>query len=317
MNFISIPVHEKPDVIINQIQNIKKYIDAVIILHVSLSATFSREELRNVFVSHNITEDDVIINPSSVKTSWGSIINAHLSNIDFLSSLPLHDQDKIIFHSSNDMLVKSGLEHYLNGKDNIFHTRFVDRAGYWWPARVALERDNEFHMALARVGVGRIVASQLEGSMYEFGLLKEISSLIKKYNIVERSGSFYPREEFYFSSFAYALGVKTCACPYIYSEVHFFDDVLWRVFSIIDLLPFPAKERIKSIINIIAFKSRFYKITPRKIMQVIQGTIPDLSLIDGGNIWLPYPDKGGLFGVKRVERDIHDSLRKYIKNEIN
>lgn len=315
MIYISIPVHEKPDVIINQLLNFNKFIAAKVILHVSLSASFAKEELEKKLTASGLHEH-VIINPNSVKTAWGSIINAHISNIDYLSSIGIVDSDKVIFHSSNDMLVKHGLDEYLADKSYLFHTRYVDRPGYWWPTSVAIERDTGFHKALARIGSGRIVASQIEGSMYEFGLLKEICAVLKRYSVVENSNCFYPREEFYFSSIAYALGARPCSSPYIYSEVHIFDAILWKVFAAIDSGPLPSKARIKHYVNLIMFKSRFYKITPQKVSQVITGTIPDLEFTDGGNIWTPYKDKNGVFGVKRVEREINDSLRKYITNEI-
>ncbi|KAJ9432542.1 hypothetical protein SAMN05518863_104444 [Candidatus Pantoea symbiotica] len=315
MIYISIPVHEKPEVIINQLVNLKKYLNGKIVLHLSLTSSFTKNELL-ALISKNALTDDVLINPSSVKTAWGSIINAHLSNIDFLETIGVDDSDNVIFHSSNDMLVKHGLDDHLSHKKNIFHTRYVDRNGYWWPTGVALDRDIEFQKSLARVGSGRIVASQIEGSMYEFGLLKEINTILKKYSVVESSTAFYPREEFYFSSFAHALGVKPCSFPYIYSEVHIFDALLWKVFATIDSSPLPSKEKIKHYINLVLFKSRFYKITPKKINQVISGSVPELSFTDGGNIWIPYNQKDKLFGVKRVEREINDSLRKYITNEI-
>ncbi|WP_262264464.1 hypothetical protein [Pantoea dispersa] len=315
MIYISIPVHEKPVVIINQLLNFKRFINTKVILHLSLSASFTRSELEQE-IKNNSLADSVIINPNSVKTAWGSIINAHLCNIEFLVTNGANDSDKVIFHSSNDMLVKHGLDLYVENKSNIFHERFIDREGYWWPTNVSLNRDSEFQKALARIGSGRIVASQIEGSMYELGLLNEIRTILKRYCVVESSNAFYPREEFYFSSFAHALGVKPCASPYIYSEVHVFDALLWKVFDIIDSGPLPSKSKIKHYINLALFKSRFYKITPKKVNQVINGSIPNLTFTDGGNVWVPYNDKNSLFGVKRVERDINDSLRKYITNEI-
>jgi len=315
MIYISIPVHEKPDVIVNQLLNLKHFINAKVILHLSLSSSFTRDELENV-ISKNSLTDNVIINPHSVKTAWGSIINAHLCNIEYLMTIGANDSDKVIFHSSNDMLVKNGLDDYLENKKNLFHERYVDREGYWWPTGVSLNRDIEFHKTLARVGSGRIVASQIEGSMYELGLLNEIRNILTRYSVVDSSNAFYPREEFYFSSFAHALGVKPCSFPYIYSEVHIFDALLWKVFAFIDSSPLPSKSKIKHYLNLAMFKSRFYKITPKKINQVVHGLIPDLTFTDGGNIWVPYKEKDSLFGVKRVERDINDSLRKYITNEI-
>ncbi|HFW3091607.1 TPA: hypothetical protein ACIBE3_005384, partial [Salmonella enterica subsp. enterica serovar Reading] len=304
-----------PEVIVNQLLNLIHFLNAKVILHLSLSSSFTRYELEQA-ISNNSLTDNIIINPHSVKTAWGSIINAHLSNIEHLITIGANNYDTVIFHSSNDMLVKKGLDQYLEYKSNLFHERYVDREGYWWPTGVSLNRDPEFHKTLARIGSGRIVASQIEGSMYELGLLKEIRMILTRYRVVDSSNAFYPREEFYFSSIAHALGVKPCSFPYIYSEVHIFDALLWKIFALIDSGPFPAKSKIKHYTNLALLKSRFYKITPKKINQVVQGSVPVPKFSDGGNVWVPYNNKSFLFGVKRVAREINDSLRKYITNEI-
>lgn len=48
MIYISIPVHEKPEVIVNQMQNFARYLpEANVVLHVSKGAKFSVNELED------------------------------------------------------------------------------------------------------------------------------------------------------------------------------------------------------------------------------------------------------------------------------
>ncbi|MWN31260.1 MULTISPECIES: hypothetical protein [unclassified Gilliamella] len=316
MIYISVPVHEAPEVIVDQIFNITKFIpNGCIILHVSKQASFSKDKLNKIFDEKKI--NNVLINPISVDTSWGSIIQSHISNVKYIDSISSNKNDKVIFHASNDMIVRNGLDSFLSNSSNLFHTRYYERSGYWWPANVALNQDKIFLDVLRRVGTGRIVASQIEGSMYQIRLLNEIIKLIDKYEIIGNNKAFYPREEFYFSSFAYALGVIPDNTPYVYSEVHYFDMVLWKIFNKIDNSCIPFKNTLKKHINTFLFKSQFYKIKEQTVDSIISSEYKKIEIYDGGNYWNPYPDNCGLYGVKRIHRNMNDKIRNYINSVTN
>ncbi len=313
MVYVSIPVHEVIEVIVDQVKNITKFLpDCCIVLHISKRASFTNDQLINLFNKNKIK--NVLINPVSIDTSWGNIFRAHICNINYIKTLSTNLSDKIIFHASNDMIVKKGLDIFISNSSNLFHTRYCDRVGYWWPANVSLTQDKKFLRALREIGVGRVVASQIEGSMYQISVLHEIVSIIEKYNIIENNTTFYTHEEFYFSSFAHALGVVPDNTPYIYSEVHYFDMVLWNIFNKIDKSFLPYKKFIKNNIYTILFKSKFSNTTKKTIDDLILSKYKNIEFWDGANYWNPYPEKSKLYGVKRINRNINDKTRRYIQS---
>lgn len=69
MIYISIPVHEKPDVVVNQMQNFARYLpEAKVVLHVSKDAKFSVNELEDVLKKANVSH--ALVNPTQVETKW-------------------------------------------------------------------------------------------------------------------------------------------------------------------------------------------------------------------------------------------------------
>lgn len=314
MIYISIPVHEKLDVIKNQTDNFKNFLpEAKIVYHVSRKATFTIDEIQSYFTENNIS--NAIINPTQVDTRWGSIIQAHLQNIIFI--LERGDATKVCFNSSNDMLVRHGLYSYLKDKDYVFHNRYVRKPSYWWVGNVACD-DFRLNDWLAIHGGGRIVASQIEGSMYHIAFLEEFVGEVLNCHPVLQSDAFYPREEILFSSFAVAKDLKSQGLPYILSEVHRFDKKLWSYF---DEYHFAFNDNskitrfMKKTLNDKLFNSSFYKISKKDIDAIrsqdvkILGNSVEMS--DGGNSWQVY-ELNSLFGVKRVERNINDPIRQYI-----
>ncbi|WP_019520665.1 hypothetical protein [Faucicola boevrei] len=314
MIYISIPIHEKLDVVKNQADNFKQFFpEARIVYHVSKQATFTIGEANDFMLKNKV--DNVLINPKQVDTGWGSIIQAHIQNILFI--LEQKDATKICFHSSNDMIVRSGLYNYLRDKDYVFHNRYVRKPSYWWVGNVAYD-DYRLLDWLAIHGGGRIVASQIEGSMYHIAFLKEFVDELLNCQPVLQSGLFYPREEILFSSFAVAKNLKSQGLPYILSEVHRFDKKLWSYFDHYRFV-FNDNSRItrmmKKRLNDKLFDSTFYKIS-KKDIEAIRGQdtkflAESFEMSDGGNHWQVY-ELNALFGVKRIERNMNDPLRQYI-----
>ena len=223
MIYISIPVHEKPEVVVNQMQNFARYLpEAKVVLHVSKGAKFSVNELEDILKNANVSH--AFVNPTQVETKWGSIIQAHIANIRYI--IQQDDAEKVIFHSSNDMLIMDGLSEYLKDKKNIFHLRKCTSDSLWWVARRAL-KDNE----ISTFFNNKIYASQIEGSMYESQLLKNLLHEIDEKNLILDNEIFYPREEIIFSSFATKFSISSDGFPYIYSQIHSFDR---KFFSVIN-----------------------------------------------------------------------------------
>lgn len=312
MIYISIPVHEKPEVVVNQMQNFARYLpEAKVVLHVSKGAKFSVNELENVLKNENVSH--VLVNPTQVETKWGSIIQAHLANIRYI--IQQGDAEKVIFHSSNDMLIMDGLSEYLQDKKNIFHLRKCTSDSLWWVARRAL-KDNE----ISTFFNNEIYASQIEGSMYDISLLKSLVHNIDKRDLILDSEFFYPREEVIFSSFACKEDIKPDGLPYVFSEIHNFDRCF---FKYIEVFKFIAKRnclfgklfrRLLSYTLTLLNKDHINISLIKSILDRKYPGVKEIILNDSLSLkWIVY-DNHSLFGVKRVKRDLSDPVRKFISS---
>lgn len=71
MYIISLLVHEKDEVVLEQLLNIQKFFpSAKVVIHVSKSATFSFSELDN-YLKNKV--DNYYINPEQAQTTWGGL----------------------------------------------------------------------------------------------------------------------------------------------------------------------------------------------------------------------------------------------------
>ncbi|STO93158.1 Uncharacterised protein [Haemophilus pittmaniae] len=312
MIYVSIPVHEKPEVIVNQMQNFARYLpEAKVVLHVSKGAKFSTNELEDFLKEANTS--NTLINPTQVETKWGSIIQAHLANIRYI--IQQGDAEKVVFHSSNDMLIMDGLSEYLKDKKNIFHLRKCTSDSLWWVSRRAME--DSFIISFFK---GYIYASQIEGSMYDIRLLECLLHNIDKQLLILENEKNYPKEEVVFSSFAYKNNINPDGLPYIYSEVHDFDRKLFRCFEINKFFAngnfFVARLFRWILSNLLTFFNN-QNISIAVIESIINREYPIkqfLTLNDGSEEWIIY-NKDFIFGVKRVKRDLNDLVRVFISEK--
>lgn len=315
MIYISIPVHEKPDVVVNQMQNFARYLpEAKVVLHVSKDAKFSVNELEDVLKKANIS--NALVNPKQVETKWGSIIQAHIANIRYI--IQRGDAEKVIFHSSNDMLIMDGLSEYLKDKKNIFHLRKCTSDSLWWVSRKAVK-----DFSVSGFFKDKLYASQIEGSMYDISLLKSLVYNIDNRDLILDSEFFYPREEVIFSSFACKEDIKPDGLPYVFSEVHMFDRIFFKymsLFPILFLANNPISKGLKKILELLLMqckKSITLEIIDKIIMR--NNNLDSMCILDDSLdkhlMWLIY-NKDALFGVKRVERDLLDPIRITISTNI-
>lgn len=318
MIYVSLTVHEKFDVVASQLKNFQKYLpNVMVVIHLSTVAYFSTKELDGFLKLNRL--DNYIINPTQVDTAWGGIISAHLENIDFI--LRIGDATKIVFHSSNDMLVKEGLLDFLNDREFLFHNRKILPNSFWWPGNVALN-DLSFTDWLAVCGGGLIVASQIEGSMYPVEFLREFRKSLQTRGCLALASSMkYPKEEFFFSSFASSQNIIPDGQPYIFSEVHRFDKKLWFFHAVYSLLFNDEHYLAKYLKGKIAkklFNDGSYKISLADIKAIRNKDLDYFKdgqyMSDGANLWQVY-DAESLYGVKRVSRVMTDKVRQYLSVE--
>jgi hypothetical protein len=311
MRYVSIPVHENIGSILSQIKNLNRYMpNAKLVLHLSKNAMFSIKTLEAA-ISKELLQN-CYVNPVQVETAWGSILAAHISNIKFIKSFS--NASQIVFHSSNDMLVKCGVEDYLDCNLNIFNLRQVMYGSRWWPGQVALQ-DETFMNLVASYGSGALFGSQIEGCAYDAELLYEIVMEMERADI-SKARLFYPREELVFSTLANALGIKPTGLPYVYSEVHVFDRYLWNIldrYKFILELDNRLSSLLKKMVNNFIYKMNFYKIKISDVKNIAEGTSDFKEILNDGNSkWRIFENKN-LYAVKRVERDVSNKVRVYIE----
>lgn len=321
MLFISIPVHENPAVVLEQCNNIRKYSDSIVVLHVSRSNPTLKSQLMAGIKNRNLL--NTYINPTSVQTSWGDIFNAHIENIKFIRQFA-HRDDVIAFEASNDMHIRKGLSDYATSKLFLFNERnysYIQQAYYWWPINRAFQ-DNNFMALLKKIfGTNKeIFGSQIEGSVYQADFLFNLVDLLKKLNISPHGNLArpYPREEVWFPTFAHYLGIRSQGNPYIYSEVNIYDASVYEQFRRVEkllpctLLSMPTKKIVSALLR----RLPFYRVTPELVNMILENKITPTTVIDHHIKWTNFVDPEELYGIKRVPRSLDCKLRAHI-NSLN
>lgn len=316
---ISIPVHENPDVIIDQISNIKKYVpDSLIVLHISKSFydNYTDERLLGI--------ENVFINPEHLVTRWGDVISPHLSNFCYIQA---HTKfDYFVMHSSNDMYVRYGVDEYIKKYDAGFQIRKItQKHTHWWPGNVSYN-DFQINRICLECGQSMIIASQIEGSFYRSDIMSQIVRTIQKHYVFSESKVKYTREEVFFSTVASSfVDWSKVGKPTTFSEVHRFDRTLWKTQEVTRklyrpiqfLIPQKFYDYFEKICNNCLFKSRFYKITKRDVRQLRNNPRKKIDsnrfLDDGSGLFQLY-DGENIFSVKRISRNYADRVRKFIRN---
>lgn len=323
---ISIPVHEQPKVILDQIDNIRRFFpEADVVLHVSASY-LEKNELDPL-----MGLPGVFINPTHLQTGWGNIFLTHVSNFEYIETL---DQryDYFVFHSSNDLYVRPGVAQYIQQYDAGFNLHYLmQKDTYWWPCERAWA-DPGLEACKERIGQTRIVATQVEGSFYKMEILRTVMRTIRECldsgKVEADNGAYGTREEMFFSTLAECLVPHDrIGRPFVFSEVHRFDRELWAAFTRADaayrrffhrIIPVRVYNKLKKIYNDKKFKRGKYKTTPRivdKVRNLDEAYIEkNRFLCDGAVTFELYRDPASLFAVKRVERKYDDPLRVYIRN---
>jgi hypothetical protein len=311
---ISLPVHTRPAVIAGQLKNFAAFLPgAQVILHVSAQARFTPAQLEAALDQAGCT--NARINPQRLATGWGNILLAHLANIAWIRR-QVPQCARICLHSSNDMLVRPGLARHLERGASFLHHRPIRGDSRWRFATPALA-DPALAAVCRRLGGAPLVGSQVEGSSYEAGLLYEMADLVK-HAARQAARVPYPREEVWLSTAAHAIGARVSGTPYVFSEVHRFDRVFWKVLRIVDpLIGRRSDPRWlpRRTLEFLMIRSGFHRID-RKLVDAIAADLADELapyewLSDGDNSWRVF-DRHGLYGVKRVPRRPDAPLRLYI-----
>ncbi|MBP3197884.1 MAG: hypothetical protein J6N21_12880 [Butyrivibrio sp.] len=321
---VSIPVHENPEVVLDQVSNIKKYVPGVVIvLHTS-------EEFCDEFDAFACTQEDsyeeMYVNPTHLHVDWGdgTLMDVHISNFKYMCGLM--DFDYFVLHASNDMYVKNGFQDYISEYDAGFQRHIIKEFSQWWPGNKAL-KDGQLYYIMNEVGGENIIASQVEGSFYKKDIFQKIIDTIDKSEFLRDYGLKYTREEIVFPTVADALvdeGKR--GYPTVFSEVHTFDRKLWRTRHITwgifhrsglcKIVPRYLYDQFEKRNEERLVASNSWKIRPAVVRKIIKGNRSfikkNMFLFDARTRYQLYD--GHFYSVKRVKRDNSDKLRRYINS---
>lgn len=292
MILISIPVHEKVEVVMDQIANIRKFApDSQIVIHPA----------KQFVKSSNILDavkdlEAVWVNSNPLYTGFGMVLKCHISNFQFAKKVKI-PFTHFCLHSSNDLFVRSGVESYIRKYDfGFFHDDLPDGLDLFSHWKSDFEKDHVYQRIMRSIcSPPTQCASQVEGT-------------------------FYPREAF--ENFA------RCYMRYAWREFSFFPGyVHGRILCLVHLLDKIAQTRKRRLlVGKYAYpREEFYP--PNFFSTICPSPAPpyclmnwqtnltvtteDIETIRNGRI--PTGEYRELFAVKRVNRDINDPLRKMIQ----
>ncbi len=261
----SIPIHQRLEVVLDQICNIQHFNpNCGIVFHLSRgfdykTSLISKEE----FFKQANRLGNVFINPESVRTGFCDIIQAHMSNFDYVSKVC--DFKYFAICASNESFIRQGLVDYVNQFDCGYTVSSLTKASDW-KFGDKLFRDNDLLDFMSSMGYRRLDVTTPEGQFFKKNLMSDIVNAIRSFYDYKQMKESYPREEVYFSTMAYNMFHKAkVGSIFTYSAYHY--KFLWDV-------------------------------TRREVDRLIAAG-------------------GSLFSVKRVNRQLNDNIRVYLRDKFN
>ena len=311
MLLFSLPVHEKPQVVVNQIDNFRKYNPGCeIILHISMGMPEGDfKELSNW--SNEI--DFVHINPLRLRTGWadGTLFKAHMENLRRALFLEI-PFSHVCFHASNDLFVKTGLESWIQGFEAGFDPINKGKNNPVYQQIAHFKKDWGSRKLARKHGLKEVLGSQIEGTFYSRELVR---------NMVLRVGTGKMGELGNFFSLGYDCVGSLRWWVFRWAEVF-----LRRLNFSVQLTPFCKEEvyfttLVADLIQDQPTRKMGYcfmnwhtqlNVTEEEVHWVRENDVE--SLHRSKNLYVPEDSKSDIayFAVKRVDRDLENPLRKYI-----
>jgi hypothetical protein len=193
---VSVPVHEEPAVILDQVENYRAYLgaDTQVVLHLSQSMGLDPAAVQPLL------PDGVYTNPVSHPTQWGDLAHLHVSNLEFAYK-NLDPFDYVLLQASNDLYVRPGAPERIAETRAGFIAQHVTEKTTWVQGPPAL-RDRQLAAMLADVGTEEIWGGQVEGSYYAADLFREMLDVIGRHLDIRADREVYNREEILFPALA-------------------------------------------------------------------------------------------------------------------
>lgn len=236
----SIPVHERPEVVLDQIINYRRFNnDFGIILHFSNNfnwegAILTEERFFSILENY----DNVYINPVRLNTGIYNIIQAHTCNFQYIESRV--EFQYFALSSSNELFIKDGLEDYVSQYD--IGIQFIDISTIKdWPQMEHALKDRDLNNILSHIKGTKIYGSQLEGTFFKKEIFEKIVDIINKYFDYSEVTDLYAREEIYFPTIAkyvfYDLKITNSPFTYMKWSKQFYGTLIglytWNVNNIL------------------------------------------------------------------------------------
>ncbi len=170
----SLPVHERQDIINNQIENILNFNpNAKIIIHVNKSFknfNYSDTKYHNVF-----------INSKSFNYQYSKgLLWIHINNYLEAERLMI-DYKYFILISSNEMFIRHGLNTYIeNNKNGLQIVQYSPNIN-WHNFKKGLDKNKNIIDMLSYLKLDTFYGGQTEGQFYQKDIFKKISNIYIKY----------------------------------------------------------------------------------------------------------------------------------------
>ncbi len=302
--YISLIVHEKPDVILNQLENFRYFAPAaIIVLHISKAMDIPPDLPGKIQALGGIH-----VNPVRVATGIHSLQGPHHENLRFIFGLNPAENDMVAFHASNDMLLRKGVEdHVLSYEAGYYQDGILNPANDpIWAAKIL--GDAEFAALRSQAGAEVVIYSQVEGSFFK------VHHLMRAFELIEQAGMKMTKERLYFAeetilptlihAFLRDEG-KPIAAPYVLSELSFivkYFEIARKVFG--HGIVAKAFCRLLRILGPT-------QVSPRLVDGIREGDIGVYERFSRSNGVTRFSTLH-TYGVKRVLRVIDDPLRRHI-----
>ena len=205
---ISIPVHEKTEVVIDQIVNYKHFCPhSGIVLHISKSFNYKDSfHTEKEFLFILSTFENVFVNPTHLDTGFADIVHTHVSNFDYVSKIV--DFEYFCMVASNELFVRN-MPEIVDCDINCGKGQTEKATNWAWYNHTF--NDNYLKNILDYLNGTKsdVKFSQIEGSFYKKDIFEGISDVINRmynYNdVYKQNRIIYPREEVYYPTIAYLL----------------------------------------------------------------------------------------------------------------
>jgi len=275
----SVPVHEKNEVVANLIGNLFRYNPGCqVVLHVSqLFADFDREQFSKM--------PNVVINPRQHLTKHGKgMLLSHCTNFQHLRASA--DFDVFCIISSNEMFIRKGLVDYIKEAGNGFQAVPFDLREDWHVFDRLANRHPKMLALLEALKTSVIYGGQTEGQFFRKDVFGHICDLYLS-TFGEDDINDFETEEVVPQTVAMSMGIKPA-----------------KPFTLVDY-SHPIDYRLTPRVIDMLVNPRLLGKVKLNLGQKLRGSLVSPHL-NG--------DDRSVFSVKRVPREINDSLRVFINS---